>query len=68
MQQAVEDRDGEGLVARKDLRPVMHGFVRGERHRAALVLRRNGSKDEICFDTVERTDADFVGDGNPQLK
>ena len=62
MQQAVEDRGGEDLVARKDLRPVAHVFVRREQHRAAFVARRDESEEEIRLNAVERTEADFVDD------
>jgi hypothetical protein len=40
----------------------LHVLVRGEQHRAAFVARRDESEEEIRFDAVERTEADFVDD------
>lgn len=60
MQQVTEDRGREDLVARQDLQPVAHVFVRRERHRGAFLARRDESEQKIRLDTVEGTEADFV--------
>lgn len=62
VQQAVEDRSGQDLVAREDLRPVPDVLVRGQHDRATLVTRGHEAEEEVRLVSVQRPEADFVDD------
>lgn len=62
MEQAVEDRRGQDLIASEDLGPVADMFVGGEQDRAAFVPRGHEAKEEIRFHAVQRAEADLVDD------
>ena len=62
VQQAVEDRGGEDLVAGEDLGPVAHVLVGGEGDRALLVARAHQAEEEVGLLAVEGPEAHFVDD------
>ena len=62
VQQAIEDRGGEDLIAGEDLRPVAHVLVRGEDDRAFLVARAHQAEEEVGPLAVEGPEADLVDD------
>jgi hypothetical protein len=62
MEEAVEDRGGEDLVTREDLRPVAHVFVRGQDDRSALAACADQPEEEVGLMPVERAEADLIDD------
>ena len=62
VQQPTQDRHGEDLVAREDLRPIPHVLIRGEHDRAVFVAGRDQVEEEVRLHSVQRPEARLVDD------
>ena len=68
MQQSVEDRRGERLVAGEKLGPVADRLVRGDEDRAATVAIRHQPKEQACFVARHGFEAKFVDDEQDRVE
>ena len=62
MEQPIEDRGSEDLVASEDFRPRFDTLVRGDQDRALLVAMRDDAEEQRRILSGHRLEADFVQD------
>jgi len=62
VQQSVEDRRGEHLIARHDLGPFPDRFVGGDEHGASSITVRDEPEEQTRLDPIHRLEAHFIDD------